>query len=131
MRRYLIPIVLILVTLHQMVRVHPEGLSSWRGGGFGAYGGFHPRHNEAWILRKDNGEKRRYTKYAGTVDDYTARIRPCLTYTNERCVRAFLQSLPTEEARHLRVEIWQLAFDPHTLRLSRRLLLEVEGEGQP
>ena len=128
MRSYSVPTVMALVALVQLVFVQTAGLNSWRGGGFGMYGSFHPRQNEAWLTRLDTDQQQRYAKFGGTKDRYSAAIRPALTWVNKRCLRTFLDSLPDAEAKQLQIQIWQLDFDPHTLQLSRRMLIELTGD---
>jgi hypothetical protein len=126
LRAFAVPIVMLCVAAFQLTRVHFDGQTSWRGGGFGMYAGFHPSYNDAWLVRESSGEALRYTqaKHDKLVPD-AALIRPVLPHPNERNLVRALDGLPPEWRDGVRLEVWQLDFDPKTLRLSRRLLAGV------
>lgn len=126
LRAFAVPIVMVCVAAFQLTRVHFDGQTSWRGGGFGMYAGFHPSYNDAWLVREDSGEALRYTqaKHDKLVPD-EALIRPVLPHPNERNLVRALDRLPPEWRDGVRLEVWQLDFDPKTLRLSRRRLAGV------
>lgn len=125
LQHYGVPLLLVVVASHQFYRVHADGLSSWRGGGFGMYGGYHPTQNDLWWTSTETGESVRYTKKKGvaTEDDRYRSLRPFLTYVNGPSLSRYFSNLPREVQETTRVEIWQLDFDPTTGILGRRLLL--------
>ena len=130
-RSHAIPCLLVLVAMHQFYRVQAEGLSSWRGGGFGMYAGFHPRHNEIWLIRTDSGASTRYVKHGGTQDHRRAALRPALTYVNESTLRRARNQLPGDEQAVSHLQVWQLDFDVQTMRLTRRLRADMAPETVP
>ena len=127
LRRYAVPVVMALVATWQIVRVHTQGLSSWRGGGFGMYARFHPRTNDLWLCHGDDCY--RYTKYDGRADEFTPHLRRCLTLTNEKTLRQALSWLPCSEEHTHSLSVYRLDFDPVKMTLSRKVLARVvEGE---
>jgi hypothetical protein len=130
LRGFVVPIVMVCVAAFQMVRVHFDGQTSWRGGGFGMYAGFHPSYNDAWLVRPGSGAALRatQTKHETMMPD-AALIRPVLPHPNERNLNRALDTLPPEWRDGTRLEVWQLHFDPQTQRLTRRLLAAVSRPG--
>ncbi|MEM1444750.1 MAG: hypothetical protein AAGF84_01735 [Planctomycetota bacterium] len=123
-RILLVPLLMVLVAAGQLVAVHFDGLSSWRGGGFGMYAGFHPRHHDAWLFRADTGEAFRYEKSGEhNTGPFVAAIRPVLTYANPRRLDAVLGRLPEDWQGESRLEVWRLQFEPSTGLLTRRLVV--------
>jgi hypothetical protein len=124
-RAFAVPVVMVCVAAFQLTRVHFDGQTSWRGGGFGMYAGFHPSYNDAWLVRETTGEALRYTQAQNEklVPD-RALIRPVLPHPNARNLHRALDRLPPEWRTGVRLEVWQLDFDPRTLRLTRRRLAE-------
>lgn len=127
-RSYGVAIILLVVATHQMYRVHFQGWNAWRGGGFGMYSGFHPRHTDIWIERTDTGEARRYAKYEGTKDALTSRVRPNVTHVDAERLGELKQHFDENERPHVRITTVQLDFDPHSLTLQRRTLAESPAE---
>lgn len=124
-RAFAVPIVMVCVATFQLFRVHFDGQTSWRGGGFGMYAGFHPSFNDAWLVRDGTGEALRYTQAKHEKMEPDANlIRPVLPHPNHRNVDRVLDRLPSEWRDGVRLEVWQLDFDPNTLRLTRRRLTE-------
>lgn len=132
-RRFAVPLLLILVAFHQFFRVHAEGLSSWRGGGFGMYGSYHPTQNDLWWTELGTDESRRYNKKKGvaTEDERRKDLRPFLTYVNKDAVGRYLESLTPEVRDSTQIQIHQLDFDPETKRLQRRPLVDIHPGNQP
>lgn len=130
LQRYGVPILLTTVAIHQFYRVHAEGLSSWRGGGFGMYGGFHPRHHDLWWIDLETGEKTRFTKEKGvaTEDHRYPGVRPFLTYVNGPALKRYHESLPPEIQKKTVLQVWQLNFEPETGTVSRKLLISAGPE---
>jgi hypothetical protein len=126
LRAFAVPIVMVCVAAFQLTRVHFDGQTSWRGGGFGMYAGFHPSFNDAWLVREGSDEALRYTqaKHDKLVPD-AALIRPVLPHPNDRNLARALDSLPPEWRDGVRLEVWQLDFDPKALRLTRRRIAGV------
>ncbi|MEM6915551.1 MAG: hypothetical protein AAF491_03200 [Verrucomicrobiota bacterium] len=125
LRRYWVALLLLGVASHQFYRVHAEGLSSWRGGGFGMYGGYHPRQNDLWWTDLETGQSTRYTKKKGkaTEDERYPSLRPFLTYVNGPALNHYFSQLPERVQETTRIEVWRPDFDPATGVLTRHLLI--------
>ncbi len=122
-RAWLVPAVMVAVAATQLVRVHFDGLNSWRGGGFGMYAGFHPRHHDAWLIDTATGEAFRYEKTGKhNTGPHAELIRPILTHPSQRRVDEALASLPDGWKDLGRLEVWRPTYDTSTGRLGRRLI---------
>ena len=125
-RGFIVPLVLVAIAATQMVRVQFDGLNSWRGGGFGMYAGFHPSHNDAWLIRTDTGETYRYERTGRlSTGPFADLIEPNLTYVNERRLERVFEQLPDDWRAVSVLQVWTLDFDPESGDLTRRLLVEV------
>lgn len=121
-RNYGVAAVMVVVAMHQMFRVQTQDLSSWRGGGFGMYASFHPRHHDAWVTHRDTGESVRYQKYDDFTHSEYLAIRPVLTWPTDFQLARAVDRLPEEERTDMEVEIYRLDFDVETCVLKRKLL---------
>ena len=122
MRKYGVAILMIVVASHQLYRVQLQGQSSWRGGGFGMYASFHPRHHDAWVHHLDSDEFVRYQKYDDSSQPEFLAVRPVLTWpTDEQLARA-MENLPESDREKLEAHIYRLEFDVPSCVLSRKLL---------
>ena len=110
-----------IVALHQMYRVQIEGLCSWRGGGFGMYASFHPRHHELWVTNADTNQTVRYAKYDDNVSQQYRAVRPLLTWPTKTQAAQALARLP-EEHEATTVSVYRLDFDPVDCVLKRKLM---------
>ena len=127
-RGSIVPAVLVIVALCQLVMVQTLGLSSWRCGGFGMYGGFHPRHNELWVFESGNMIGDRYAKDELVETSTQRHLRDCLTFVNQDFATQRLEKIADE--RELAIQVWQLDFDPWKMTLSRKLRLSVKEAGK-
>ena len=129
-RKNFVTTLLVLVAAHQFYHVHTGGLSSWRGGGFGMYGSFHPTHRDLWVVDTTTGESVRYTKADGdaTEDSRRPSLRPFLTWTNEAAMRRYHETLTPAERARTELQVWELQFDPSTSELSGELLVKIEAQ---
>lgn len=131
-RRWFVPALLVLVVSHQLYRVHVDGLSPRRGGGFGLAGGYHPAHNDLWWIDTETGAAFRYAegKGVGTQDGRRPEVRPFLTRVNEKDLRTHHRALPEPIRNRTEIEVLQLDFDPKSGELGRRVLISTEEGGE-
>ena len=131
-RRWFAPLLLVLVASHQFYRVHADGLNSWRGGGFGMHGGYHPTHNDLWWIDTETGVAFRYASGKGmaTQDGRLPEVRPFLTWVNEEDLQTYHRALPEPIRNRTRIEVLQLDFDPETGVLERKRLIEAGPGGE-
>jgi hypothetical protein len=116
LRVTLAPLLLAVVATAHLVRVERDGLSRWRGGGFGMYAEPHPHLYQVWLAE---GERRRRL---GSGDDGACPVGPLA----ERCRRWRTAACLAEVARCLRpppgparLEIWAPRFTLETATLAR------------
>ncbi len=128
--RYLVPIVMAIVAAHQLYRVQVEDLVSWRGGGFGMYGSFHPRQHEIWVTHTD-GRRQKFTKYDDDDTDLFRTVRSLLTWPNQARVDAAFVASNEDKVAIEDLEVYRLAFDPKSGVLSRKLLVSAPQTAQP
>lgn len=118
MRGYAIPIVLGLVAIAQLWRVDDEGLTRWKGGGFGMYSDFHVKQREVWVQAGAEALA------AGPGVPQTLEIAAgrCARFASPSCLRELrdpvLEVFP--QARHL--QVWTFDVDPQTSSMGRRLV---------
>lgn len=118
-----------LVAIVQVSRVLAGRQSSWKGGGFGMYAGFHPNHAEIWAWPAD-GPPVRFTRSALGPANTSRGLRECTVRTTVACLE---ERMPRDDGRprYRRVELWERRFDPATGRLTRRPVLAYpDGPGQ-
>lgn len=120
-RRWAVPIGICLVALFQLAQVLSGRQSSWKGGGFGMYAGFHPNYAEVWAWPADGGEPVRFTRSARGPANTSHGLRLCTVRTTADCLA---QRMPRDAGRprYRRAELWQRTFDSATGRLTRRML---------
>ncbi len=128
--RYLVPIVMAVVAAHQLYRVQVEDLVSWRGGGFGMYGSFHPRQHEIWVTHPD-GRRQKFTKYDDDDTKLFRTVRSLLTWPNQARVDAAFAASNQDEVVIDDLEVYRLSFDPKSGVLSRQLLVSAPQSTQP
>jgi len=128
-RVWVVPALLVVVAVHQFYRVHAEGLSSWRGGGFGMYAGFHPRQHDLWVYVAGEQVPRRYTKYGGPGDAVFESLRDSITYRNADDCRDRVSELRAAGVEVERVDLWRLSYDPSGRTLGRELVFRVDAGG--
>lgn len=132
LRSYGVALLMVVVACHQFVRVQTQSLSSWRGGGFGMYASFHPRHHDVWVERSDTGEKRRYQKYdPAEGDPVFDAVRWCLTWPNDVNTRVAVSDMPDGWRSTARVRVYRLGYDPASSRLTRELVADSDRQGEP
>ncbi len=102
------------------------GLSTWRGGGFGMYAGFHPVQNDAWVTASPDDPPQRFWKHSKEDSKLYRVVRPHLTFPRPDALRDDLSKLDDPPQK---TEITGLKFDVASGELSRRQLLLIESEG--
>jgi hypothetical protein len=128
--KYALPLLMLLVALHQFFMVYRHHLSRWKGGGFGMYSEIHPMEREVWIGRKDSmwlaTDPRITTR---EVANKANRIR---YMPNEKKLLQFAGfAAKYYGLDSLRVELWQPALNPANHSLKRILIREVHYAGKP
>ncbi len=129
-RRWAVLAGVCLVALLQFSQVVMGRQSSWKGGGFGMYAGFHPNFAEVWAWPADGTEPVRFTRAARGPANTSRGLRLCTVRTTLSCLE---ERMPRDGgvARYRRLQLWQRSFDPATRRLTRRLLLSYPAEAGP
>ena len=110
----------------QMWTVHTQGLSRWRGGGFGMYSEFHPTQNDAWVTVADQPPAH-FVKNEKSAHDLYPVVRPHLTFPRPTELAHSLDAVVTGDDGSVDVQITGLAFDLKTNVLSRRPILSVSS----
>ncbi|MEM1068835.1 MAG: hypothetical protein AAGI63_08070 [Planctomycetota bacterium] len=114
----------------QLVYVQTQGLNSWRGGGFGMYGGFHPVQNDAWVTT-DEQPSVHYWKRSRDDSELFSVVRPHLTFPRKTALTDSLNELSSKSGKRYDVEITSPSLDLETLVLSRQPLLRTSSDGEP
>lgn len=118
----LVPLLLLLaVAAHQMWRVEADGLTRWRGGGFGMYSGIHYSENALWIgVQTPAGIQ--YQPFAIPASMEARVLAPrCTVFPTQESLEELLPHL----SKKVRVvQVWRPRLDPETLVLERELLAE-------
>lgn len=129
-RKWAVLVGICVVALVQLSQVLAGNQSSWKGGGFGMYAGFHPNFAEIWAWPADGSEPVRYTRSA-RGPAYTSRgLRLCTVRTTRQCLES---RMPRENGvpRYRHVELWQRSYDAESSTLTRTLLLSYPTETRP
>ena len=129
LQKYGVALLMASVALHQLVRVQTQDLVSWRGGGFGMYASFHPRHHDAWVTRSESSEPTRYQKYEGPQDEIFHAVRTCLTWPSQDQADQAIAKLKPEIRDQITLEVYRLEFDPERSIVSRKLLTQAPRKG--
>ncbi len=120
-RRYLPLALLLAVAAYQMWRVEVDGLTRWRGGGFGMYSSVHYGESEVWIgFSRGEGLNFVPMTTAGTVEARLLLPRCRVFPTEESLEELALYITPGAGA----LQIWRPRLDPETLAFDRELLAE-------
>lgn len=130
-RRWAVPAAACLVALLQLVQVLERRQSSWKGGGFGMYAGFHPNLAEIWAWPRDGSDPVRFTRSAHGPANTSAGLRLCTVRTTAACLEGRVPRDDDGVPLYERVELWERSFDLETRRLSRRLVAEFPAAPRP
>jgi len=129
-RRWAVLAGVCLVAGLQLSQVLAGRQSSWKGGGFGMYAGFHPNYAEIWAWPADGSEPVRFTRAARGPAHTGSGLRLCTVRTTLECVE---RRIPRdgERPRYRRVELWQRSFHPATRTLTRAMILAYPEARRP
>lgn len=129
-RRWAVLIAVCVVALLQLAQVLARRQSSWKGGGFGMYAGFHPNLAEIWAWPPDGSPPVRFTRSAQGPENTSAGLRLCTVRTTAACLE---DRVPRDgdAPRYERLELWERSFDLDTRRLSRRLIATFPESARP
>jgi hypothetical protein len=130
LRRWAVLAGVCLVASFQLAQVLSGRQSSWKGGGYGMYAGFHPNHAEIWAWPVDGSDPVRYTRSARGPANTSHGLRLCAVQTTARCLG---ERMPREDGIPLyrRIELWQRTFDVSTGRMGRRLIASYPDGARP
>ncbi|HSM36571.1 MAG TPA: hypothetical protein VK837_09270 [Longimicrobiales bacterium] len=121
LRRWAVLVGVCGVALYQLTQVLPGHQSSWKGGGFGMYAGFHPNYAEIWAWPADGSNPVRFTRSARGPASTSRGLRLCAVRTTARCLEERMP-LDGDQPRYRRLELWQRTFDVPTRRVGRRMI---------
>jgi len=118
----LAPLLLLALALTQIGLARGEGLSPWKGGGFGMFatndhGAF--RSVRVFALLEDGSQERLQIPLELNPLRRYARVLP--TRSHLVSLAAAMRGEAPAEARALRVEVWRLDFDDDLRPVQRRL----------
>ncbi|MEE9576972.1 MAG: hypothetical protein V3W35_06135 [Gemmatimonadota bacterium] len=128
LRRWMLLVVVLLVAAAQLYRVTTQGQSSWKGGGFGMYAGFHPDHSDIWVWYGDDERPTRLARDLDPPETDVSDLLICAVLSTDICLERVHSGLGDSE-RITRMEIWELDFDPRNRALSRTLVAEFAPRG--
>ncbi len=120
-RRYLPLALLLAVAAHQMWRVEVDGLTRWRGGGFGMYSSVHFEEHVIW-MGYESPDGLQFGPL-GTPRSIEGRVLAprCLIFPTPES----LAELHGELSDRIRIlQVWRPRIDPETLAYDRELLAE-------
>lgn len=107
---YSIPILMIVIAIFQLFQV-PNGLTRWKGGGFGMYSEMHPDYRKVVIndslITFDTLKNNRIKRIA---------IKKYAFYPNEKYLKNMIEVIDFNSDT-LKVEVWQLDFNSKTRQL--------------
>lgn len=112
----LIPTGILIVVVFQLYNTK-QGLTPWKGGGFGMYSTYHSNETQLYI------NKTYYNSTTMENNDNKIAIKSYLFFPNKKNLDALIQSfnLTTDT---LNIQIWQPHLDTKTLIYSRKLKYE-------
>ncbi len=107
----------------QFYLVQFDGLSSWRGGGFGMYASFHPVQNRAWI-HSENQDPIVFSKKDRAESNLLKIVRPHLTFRQVNALKSSINEIPARP----HIEIFKLQFDMDSYKLEREKILDTADQ---
>ena len=123
MLKYLIPTVMFLVASFQFVQTR-NGLSRWKGAGFGMYSQIHFNRNEVWIGTL--GDSLLNIKSSSRYDDDLKKLlRKAKRFPNEKNLASLSERMILEYGNDsLIIQVWEPLLDLDKFTFSRRKLNE-------
>lgn len=119
--RYAVVMLAVMVALYQL-SLRNEGLSSWKGGGFGMYAEIHPIFNKVFIKSSQVDEP---------IDQQKVLSDESKDLMHDKILifpkAAYLSKIKTDyllntSLKKVRVEVWGPVFDADSLTLEMQLL---------
>lgn len=107
-----VPALMVIVALIQSAYVHKQGLTRWKGGGFGMYSEFH--HNKKLVIFRSNVG--RLVPIEPELQKFARKARIMCA---QRSLQAISSDIYTTTNRCLGIEVWMPMFDVHSLEMTR------------
>lgn len=120
--RRAVPLALLLVVAaHQMWRVERDGLTRWRGGGFGMYSCVHFEEHAVWG-GMETPQGLRFSQIVVPTSPAARTLLPrCKAFPTPE---SLAELLPELDPRFRVLQVWRPRLDPETLVYDRELLAE-------
>lgn len=125
--KYFVPILMFLVAAFQLFQVNNEGLTRWKGGGYGMYSEIHYSSYEVWTTYKGEiKEIKNIEKIDGITPEESKRlILKVKLFPNNRNLRALAKILKKDEDYPITIQVWKPKINLNNLSYSRVLLKEI------
>jgi hypothetical protein len=121
-RRYLCLAILLATAAYQAYRVQVDGLSPWKGGGFGMYTTVHFDDFQVWAWWSRPGRPTRFAQITGPQSlEARALLSRAKVFPTSETLAELRDHLPFASGA---IQVWRPYLDPETLEYKRELVAE-------
>ncbi len=126
-KSYGVSLLLLIVALNQMRLVYTEGLSRWKGGGFGMYSEFHPHYNQVWIsIQEGEFKNSRDSLFSRIPQDLFYQVR---VFPNKNNLKKLYNSMKKySDLEDFEVQVWRPYMDEQNSTFKRKLIIAYKNE---
>ncbi len=125
--KYFVPILMFLVAAFQLFQVNNDGLTRWKGGGYGMYSEIHYSYYEVWITYQGEIKEIKHDEKIEGISSRRSRrlILKVKSFPNNRNLRALAKILKKDEGYPITIQVWKPKINIDNLSYSRVLLKEI------
>ena len=118
---YSVPIIVFIVAIFQFIQTR-NGLTRWKGGGFGMYTELNYPHREVWIVLPDTTMNVRFIPEV--KKKYGELINRVKRYPNKKSVGKLSEQLSQVYPDSFQIQVWTPYVDAQNQKWCKRLIYE-------
>lgn len=126
MKKYFVPILVLIWAIFQMSLTKFSDLSPWKLGGYGMYSNYHPEDYYVWVQIGDERTMARKMDRYKSNSYFNEMVKICRTYPREYNLKKLHNLIHREVHNKVKIEVWRADFNAGSLQFGRKMVKKYE-----